>query len=208
MIDSTGHPYRKLQHRLGLAEDLPYTPDWSAAADFLEQIADYCLAEKPQLIVECSSGLSTLILARCCQINNQGQVISLENGGEFTATTEATLTRFSAEKWATVNHSPLTTTSVEKEIFQWYKLPELPNIPIDLLVIDGPSGFIQPLSRYPALPMLYQRLAPRCTIFLDDAARDDEQEIIRRWLASYPEFQYRYIDTERGCSILSRDLSK
>ena len=94
--------------------------------------------------------------------------------------------------------------SLIDENFQWYQLPRQPDAPIDLLVIDGPSGFIQPQSRYPALPLLYPRRATQCQVYLDDAARNDEQQIVRRWLASYPEFQYRYLATERGCSILSR----
>lgn len=205
MNDSSPSRYHDLQTRLGFASQLPYTPDWSAAPDFLEIISTHCLEEKPAMIVECSSGLSTLILARCCQINANGQVLSLENGAEFVTATQATLAEFSTEEWATVIHAPLVPTPLDAGNFQWYQLPELPATPIDMLVIDGPSGFLQPLSRYPALPMLYERLATRCTIFFDDAARDDEQEIVRRWLATYPEFKYRYNATERGCSILSRD---
>ena len=48
------------------------------------------------------------------------------------------------------------------------------------------------------------RLADRCTVFLDDAARDDEIEIVQLWLKLFPEFQMSYIDNDRGCSILRR----
>ena len=73
-----------------------------------------------------------------------------------------------------------------------------------MLVIDGPSGFIQPLSRYPALPMLYDRLAQDAVIYLDDAARPDEREIATLWLDTFPEFEYEYVEAERGCTILRR----
>lgn len=91
-----------------------------------------------------------------------------------------------------------------EETFQWYALRALPAIKIDLLVIDGPPGFLQEQSRYPALPMLADRLAAHCTVFLDDAARDDEQALVQRWLAAYPDFQAEYVDNERGCFILKR----
>jgi hypothetical protein len=71
-----------------------------------------------------------------------------------------------------------------------------------MLVIDGPPGFIQHHSRYPALPLLSERLADGCVIFLDDAARADEQAIVRRWLARFPQLEHHYVASERGCSVL------
>ena len=73
---------------------MPVTPDWSAAPDFLHCIVDYCLEHRPVTIVECSSGLTTLVLARCCQINDRGHVYSLENGEDFAAATSAVLEEF------------------------------------------------------------------------------------------------------------------
>ena len=74
---------------------------------------------------------------------------------------------------------------------------------IDMLVIDGPSGFTQKHTRYPALPMLYDRLSHKSVIYLDDAARDDEKEIVDMWLSEYPSLSHAHIETERGCSLLS-----
>jgi len=83
-------------------------------------------------------------------------------------------------------------------------LKDLPELNIDLLVIDGPPGFLQKNARYPALPMLIDMLAASCTVFLDDAARQDERDIVKQWLEQFPEFELEYIDNERGCSILKR----
>jgi hypothetical protein len=54
---------------------------------------------------------------------------------------------------------------------------------IDLLVVDGPPAFAagQDMSRYPALPVLRERLAPGATVVLDDIERPGEQEVLRRW---------------------------
>ena len=54
---------------------------------------------------------------------------------------------------------------------------------IDLLLIDGPPAYASGmgLARYPALPVLLDRLAPGATIVLDDAERAGEQEVLRRW---------------------------
>ena len=44
-------------------------------------------------------------------------------------------------------------------------------------------------------------------IFMDDAARDDEREIVELWLAEHPELEHRFVDTERGCSVLMKKTS-
>ncbi len=196
--------YLSLEKKLGFDKPLPFTEHWSAAPDFLALISDYCLQEKPQVIVECSSGTSSLVLSQCCRLNQRGRVFSLENGEEYAVKTAQQLADFSLTEYCDVIHAPLQDTPVADEDFQWYALNALPAIKIDLLVIDGPPGFLQKHSRYPALPMLAERLAKHCTVFLDDAARDDEQELVQRWLAAYPDFQAEYIENERGCFILKR----
>ena len=71
-----------------------------------------------------------------------------------------------------------------------------------MLVIDGPPGFIQRHSRYPALPVLIEKMATNSTVFLDDAARLQERELVAFWLEKYALFKHRFVETERGCSIL------
>ena len=196
--------YQFLAENLGFDKALPVTEHWSAAPDFLKLISDYCLHRKPQTIVECSSGTSSLVLAKCCQLSDRGHVYSLENGEEFVEKTRLQLDAFSLNGFCDVIHAPLQDVQLNDEAFQWYGLERLPDIQIDMLVIDGPPGFLQKQSRYPALPLLQDKLAEHCVIFLDDAARDDEQELVGRWLAMCPAFELEYIDNERGCSILRR----
>ncbi|NTV94780.1 MAG: class I SAM-dependent methyltransferase [Thiobacillus sp.] len=194
-----------LRDRLGLRQGLPYSHNWSAAPDFLEQIVDHVLAARPATIVECSSGLTTLMLARCCEMNGKGRVWSLENGPEFAARTRAEIARYGLADRAEVIDAPLVPYTLAGLDYQWYSLAGLPDRSIDMLVIDGPPGFIQRHSRHPALPLLGDRLADGCTVFLDDAARPDEREIVAWWCAALPGLQARFVDNERGCAILRLD---
>jgi len=194
--------YQQLQKELGMKDALPVTVDWSAAADFLFLIKEYCLENKPQVIVECSSGLTSITLARCCQINMSGQVYSLENGEEYANQSRDNLKMFSLDPFATILHSPLDKVSIDESSYDWYKLTDLPDVKIDMLVIDGPPGFIQRHSRFPALPLLFDRLAEKSIVFLDDAARAEEKQLVSMWLDLYPEIEHEYVETERGCSIL------
>jgi len=197
--------YNSLRNKLNLHKDLPFTKDWSAAADFVQIIVDYCLKEKPSTIFECSSGLTTLTLARCCQMNNHGHVYSLENGEEYAIKSREHINLYNLEKFSSIIHAPLEEKTINDIAYSWYSTKNIPDESIDMLVIDGPPGFLQKNSRYPALPLLFEKLSKHCTVFLDDAARDDEKEIIELWKNEHSNIKHEFIETERGCSILTID---
>jgi predicted O-methyltransferase YrrM len=195
--------YRELQSRLDLHQGIPYSPNWSAEADFLHLIVDACLKERPKQILECGSGLTTLMLARSCQISGSGHVISLEDGLQYAENTRDYIDRYGLGDYASVAHAPLQQMVLDGNTYAWYSTDAIPESGIDMLVIDGPSGFIQKHSRYPALPVCRQRFAKCCNIYLDDAGRKDEQALVAMWQSHYPELKHAYQETARGCSILS-----
>jgi len=200
--------YKKLQNQLQFEHELPFTQDWSAEEDFLLLVKQYCIDFKPTTIVECSSGLSSIILAKCCEVNNSGHVYSLENAEQYQQQTKQNLALFSLQKFADVYHAPLEKITVKQQQYDWYNISEIKDVKIDLLVIDGPSGFIQKHSRLPALPVLFEQLADQSCIFLDDAARSDEKEMVEIWLTDYPELTHEYIETRRGCSIIKLNRAR
>lgn len=195
--------YSALQKQLNLQGELPYSPGWSAAPDFMRLIVDYVLENKSQQIVECSSGLTTLMLARCCQINGSGHVYSLENGAEYAQKTRDAISVRGLHEFATVIDAPLQAFEIDEQPFQWYELDGLPQLKIDMLVVDGPPGYLQRQSRYPALPLLHWIMSKGCKVFLDDAARPDEQAIVSRWLKEFPALSHRFEALERGGAVLT-----
>ncbi len=192
--------YRSLCNRLGLDGDLPWSRNWSAAADFLQLLADEVAERRPATVLECGSGLSTLVLARALERAGGSRLVSLESGESFARASRQALQRHGLE--AEVIHAPLVSVSLGEGEWRWYDPARLPQMEIDLLVIDGPPGFLQPLSRYPALPLLARRLRSGARILLDDAAREDERTVVARWLEAHPTLRHRYLELERGCSIL------
>lgn len=196
--------YDAIVEQLDLSQPLPVTPNWSAAADFLQLLLDHCLENPPVQIIECSSGVTTLVLAACCRLTGRGWVVSLENGAEYAEQFRQALHELDLDGYARVIHAPLRQYRIGNEHYAWYSLDELPAMQAEMLVIDGPPGFLQRHSRYPALPLLTDRISADCTVFLDDAAREDEQQLVRRWLNQQPGWVHRFIDTERGCSVLHR----
>lgn len=194
---------KHLLARLGLAPDAAYDPQWSAAPDFLALIADHTLSAHPQTILECGCGITTLVLAAACARNGRGHVFSLENGADFAGRTRLELDRQRLTDYATVIDAPLIEHSIDGGTYRWYDLSGLPrDIVASMLVIDGPPAYKQPDARYPALPRLSDRLARDAVVFLDDAARPGERDIVARWLQSEPAWRFERIDTQRGCALL------
>lgn len=195
-----------LYHELGLEQSLPATRGWAASPDFLLELARQARAARPAVVVECSSGTSTLVLARCMQRNGHGKVYSLEHDPHYAEQTRRQLQRHGLAHWATVLHAPLRDYTLGGQQWPWYETGQLPEgLKIDLLVIDGPPMATRALARYPAGPLLFHRLTRGARVFLDDAARPDEQAILARWKTEFPQCAQRSLICEKGCTVLTRD---
>jgi predicted O-methyltransferase YrrM len=197
-----------LYAELGLEKSLPSTRGWAASPDFLLELATHVRTAKPLMALECSSGVSTLVLARCMQLNGSGKVVSLEHDGLYADETRRQLQRHGLSDWAVVIDAPLTRHVLGGDIWPWYALAGLENDmpagqPIDLLVIDGPPQAIRPLARYPAGPLLFGRLRAGAAVFLDDAARPGEQAILARWKTEFPALRQSSRRCEKGCAVLT-----
>jgi hypothetical protein len=79
-------------------------------------------------------------------------------------------------------------------------LQDLP--PIDMLIVDGPPKHTQKWARYPALPLLVERLGSKALILCDDADRRDERETVDRWLHEFPCLHQEHLETEKGALLL------
>lgn len=189
--------------------DIDYLPPlrgWAGSPDFLLTVAETALNQKPDTILECSSGVSTVVLARCLQINNYGHVFSLEHDKTYAEKTAHLLEQYGLEEWATILYAPLTPSEDDTAWYDEQAIPQEVN-DISLLVVDGPPAHTGPLARLPAVPRLLDRLDSEAIIILDDAARDDEKEIVEKWINLEPSFHKTYLHHEKGCVVLERNKS-
>lgn len=189
---------------------LPKSRGWAASPDMLQVLLLTAEERRPERVLECSSGFSTLVLAAWMRRTGHGHVWSLEHEPVYADKTRALLRTHGLADWATVLDAPLIPVTLPQWAGRWYDhrvldaaLPA--GASVDMLVIDGPPDHLGPLARYPALPLLGARLAPTCTVVLDDTGRSSEQRALERWQQEMPGFSSVIgIDCEKGCTVLHR----
>ncbi|MBC8171808.1 MAG: class I SAM-dependent methyltransferase, partial [Anaerolineae bacterium] len=195
--------------QLSLNAPLPVMRGYSISPDFATLLLAQIQFKQPRLIVELGSGVSTLISGYALLKQGSGRVISIDQSAEFLDYVAQNLLQHRLEHLVQVLCATLRPVEINGEVWDWYDLKAFDDIEnIDFLVIDGPAQFnnMKVQVRYPALPILYDKLAPGAYILLDDANREDEQQIVERWLT---EFDIRLIrhythETEKGAKLLQK----
>lgn len=193
-----------LYARAGGLPSFPRSRNWAASPDMLHGLVNLVQVRRPQIVIECSSGLSTLVLANEMRRMGRGKVISLEHEGYYADATRAMLKAHGLEDWAQVLHAPLREVKINDWTGSWYDTSVLPDGErAQLLVVDGPPSTTSPLARYPALPMLVSRLAPGAVVVADDADRTDERTMVERWIRDQPGLKRLAMPScEKGCVAL------
>jgi predicted O-methyltransferase YrrM len=76
---------------------------------------------------------------------------------------------------------------------------------ISLLLIDGPPGYGEGMaySRYPAMAALADRVEQGGLVFMDDADREPEREIVARWSEDFPDWSFG-LDGASGLAVGTR----
>lgn len=193
-----------LDRRLNLTYALPPLRGWAASPDFLLLLAEHVHQQQPEVIVECSSGASTVVLAQCVKHNGKGHVFSLEHDAHYAEKTRQELIKQDLQDWATVIDAPLQDYSFAEQAYRWYNLDEeIQSKQIDMLVIDGPPADLNCYARYPAGPLLLPLLNKNAVVFLDDTDRPDEQQIIKIWMSEFPNLQANNYNCEKGAVSLT-----
>jgi predicted O-methyltransferase YrrM len=184
---------------LGVDRALPVSRGWAASPDFLVRVRERVLRRRPRVAVECGSGISTIVTALTLREVGGGHVWSLEHSPEHARATRAELEKHGVAGFATVLDAPLESHTIDGQAWTWYATDGLPERAIDMLVIDGPPKRTGKLARWPAGPLLFPRLSPGAVVLLDDAARPDEQEAVRRWRAAHADLAHADLWCEKGC---------
>ncbi|MFC0007401.1 class I SAM-dependent methyltransferase [Micromonospora siamensis] len=210
VVRETGHTYREVESLLNLYSMItvegrvPPMRGWAASPDVLLLLVDLVRTERPGLIVECGSGVSTLWCSLALrQFGVDGRVVSLEHDEAYARQTNKLLAEHGVSHLAEARHAPLEEFDLGDHSAPWYSRRAWADLDrIGLLFVDGPPGTTAGQARYPALPLLADRLAANAAVVMDDTVRRDEQDIIKQWLTDVPTLTEERFKLEKGASVL------
>ena len=156
---------------------------WAIDRDTVERVWNLLHQEEPCTILECGSGVSTIVFAKYFA-ERQGlthkrfQIISLEQNLDWIERISAQLKWLDLAAYVKILHAPLSDQGAyfisDDELGQ-----ALNGELADWIFIDAPSG--PPGCRRQTLPMLEPFCRPGARWLLDDAFRDGELDFLRQW---------------------------
>lgn len=164
--------------------------EWSLGPATTDALAQAWRAHPPELAVEFGSGLSTLclaLLAREAPAPAGSFVIAIEQSERHADETRASLASAGLAEQAQVVHAPLEPRGWDGVRRSTYRLPaDLAELVgrrrAGLVLVDGPAA--ERGARAATLPLVRSWLAEGACVLLDDALRDGELDVARRWRAS------------------------
>lgn len=204
-----------LQRRLKINGQLPPLRGWATSPDVLLRLHTHIMSTRPCVVVEFGSGASTLVIADALRQNEIGKLVSIEHSDHYGAQTLDTLRAEYLEGWVDLRIGELEAWDREhlnpedaEKPSRWYPLSLLEEIEhVDLLWVDGPPASTCQFSRYPALPVLCDKLTPNAEVWMDDTIRQEERDICERWAADHG-FELEYYQLEKGLGRLTRPGAK
>lgn len=194
--------------RFNDAYPMPFGGGWALTADAAVVLVREIALNRPRIIVELGSGVSTQLIGRMLKEAGEGKLYSLDHDTKWAEQTRRHVRSSGLENHVVVLDAPLAKQRFNGREFNWYQIPEeLRQVDnIDLIIVDGPPQSLDPSGtpRYPALPAFLAQLSPTAMIYIDDAKRPQEQEMIAQWHKDFPGFESRMIDTVPGTCLFVR----
>jgi predicted O-methyltransferase YrrM len=215
----------RLQTYMGSEVILPPMHGWPISPDLGVLLIRLLEAQRYDAVIEFGSGVSTLIIARALQRIaarhkcSPSPLLSLEHLEHYHAQTRAHLAAAGLKDHLHIALAPLVPyEAANGQRYPYYDLDihlsalsrQLSDHPQLFVLVDGPPAATRRQARYPALPVLLDRLPSlrRLDILMDDYRRDDERAIIQQWesLAQACGLRYQreeYLDFDKQACLLS-----
>lgn len=176
----------QLSGRISPRTLLPASGDWALDARSLLHLVELVQQERPRCVLELGSGTSTIWLGYLLA-EHGGTLVSVDHDEQWAARTRDAVDRHRLGATVDVRVAPLTPFR-ESASRVWYDTAAFDDIHgIDLLLVDGPPKATGVRARWPAVPVLFDRLNAGAVVALDDADRPDEADTVARWLKHHDE---------------------
>ena len=186
----------QLSNLLQFKSPIPSTRSWAASPDLLLLISETVKKNKPSLVVELGSGVSTLVCAK----SGARKVISIDNSDEYGTKTRDLLKEHKV-RGVEIRIAQLRPYANGSE---WYDVSTLKDLKkIDLLIVDGPPGSKNSEARYPALKEFKDKLSAKAIVIIDDVNRDGERKLAEDFAKALPNHTLTILDHEKGTAIIA-----
>ncbi|MCH8561209.1 O-methyltransferase [Nesterenkonia sp. DZ6] len=177
---------------------MPPTGGYALDAQALLHLLHLIRTKRPRQILELGSGTSTIWMAYLCRELGI-QLVSLDHLEGYAARTREGLQRHGLEDIVDLRVAPLQTYDLEGKTFEWYSSEAFADLDqIDFVIVDGPPESTGPRARFPAVPVLWDRLSDRASVVLDDTHRAGEVAILKSWRSQFADL----VQEDEGLSRL------
>ncbi len=216
-------PHRSLLNRLGYCverqwqEEFVTYPDWpedvrsrlgslpenfitgaSLQPDIACKLYELVRDAHCEKIVECGSGVSTIIIALAIG-DRPITFVSLEESEHWMETTKRALVAFDVLDRVQLVHSPLTPIEFNGKRIEAHDDSAIANGKADILLVDAPPAKV---GRMGVLPRMMKHLRPGALVLLDDAVRGGEEECVRAWVNNGLASLEGYLPLGTGTAVL------
>ncbi|GHC97281.1 hypothetical protein GCM10007079_50670 [Nocardiopsis terrae] len=206
--------WTELRAHLDVAPFMPPLRGWAASPDVLRLLVRLIDRHRPELVVECGSGASSVWIGYALRRAGRGRLVAIEHEARYAEISRDLVAAHGLDDIVEVRHAPL--TEVEPELLGpvpdgpgepaplWYDLSRLSDLDgIGLLFVDGPPQATGKQARHPAVPALLPHCTADAVVVLDDADRPDERALGDRWVAEHSLYRTEE-PAEKGAHVFTR----
>ncbi|UQN28087.1 class I SAM-dependent methyltransferase [Brachybacterium kimchii] len=162
---------------------VPQSGGFAMNPDGLLLLSDLIIQERPKQILELGSGASTVWMAMFAK-SVGATLVSIDHLVEYRDKTAKMLEDAGLADVVDLRLAPLVDIDLGGGQRAWYD-PEVFGAveDVDLLIVDGPPESTGPEPRFPAFPLLRERLAEGALVVVDDFHREQEARMVVAWQA-------------------------
>ena len=165
-------------------EPRPAFGGWAIEPDVAVALVRVVQSRTPSLVVELGPGATTELLISL--LPEDTELVAIEHDQGFISGLQERVRAYDGPV-PQLRHAPLTRQRLPGWTGRWYSPEAFDDLSgIDLLLVDGPPGNRAFNARFPAVPLLFERLSPGARILVDDSGRPDDRAMIDRWIGDYP----------------------
>lgn len=178
------------------------------APDLANFLVQWIFARRPRRVIECGSGLSSLIIGSCLRQIGSGQLLSLEHEAAYASVVRERLAARGLDPFVRVHAAPLVDVQSGRGPKRWYDAESVLREfgEFDLCLVDGPPGYdaAQP-GRSGALYSLWGTAAVGAEFILDDGAREGEKACVAEWQEAFgARIGARYLEFTKGAWLIRK----